>query len=98
MDKFAHINKIKEIYSSGGNIIQYLKNLNNQTQNTIEDILISYEFQAGSYTKDLSDNNNFRKKFCSALAKIINNLLPINSIIEIGVGEATTLSYLIKQL
>lgn len=98
MEKFSQINKIKEIYTNGGNIIEYLKKNNNQTHNTIEDILISYEFQSGTYIKDLSHNHNFKKNYCYSLAVIIENLRHFNSIIEVGVGEATTLSYLIKQL
>jgi hypothetical protein len=50
MEKFKIIDKIKEIYHSGGNIIHYLNK--GSSQNSIEDILISYDFQAGSYIKN----------------------------------------------
>lgn len=89
------IKKIKQIYSSGGNIIRYLKNADHRMQNEIEDIMISYDFQAGSYT-DVFRNHaeyGFIKK-CQAekLAGIIDGFsCPIESLLEAGVGEATTL-------
>ncbi len=55
MDKLKILSKIKEIYENGGNIIQYLKNLDGANTNSIEDIMISYDFQAGSYY------NNYKK-------------------------------------
>ena len=59
MKKIKQLQKIKEVYANGGNIIQYLKSINgNQSTNTIEDIMISYDFQAGSYIKQLSENPN----------------------------------------
>ena len=50
-NKIGILARIAEIYNSGGNIIQFLKGLNNQTENNLEDILISYDFQAGTYIK-----------------------------------------------
>lgn len=46
-NKFGILSRIKEIYQSGGNIIQYLKGVNGEAINSLEDILISYDFQAG---------------------------------------------------
>ena len=98
MKKIKQLQKIKEVYANGGNIIQYLKSINgNQSTNTIEDIMISYDFQAGSYIKQLSENPEFKIKYCAAIASIINQLGKIESIIEIGVGEGTTLGVLAKQ-
>jgi hypothetical protein len=45
-----NLKKIKKVFDSGGNIIEYLKNIN--TSQGIDDmVLISYDFQAGSYIK-----------------------------------------------
>ena len=101
MDKFRQLKKIKEIFSKGENIIEYLKNIGGNKNNTIEDILISYEFQSGSYTRLFSENLKFKEfvnNYCKALSKIINKIDNVQSIIEIGVGEATTLSQVIKNL
>ena len=48
-NKFGILSRISEIYKSGGNIIQFLKSLKGDSKNSLEDILISYDFQAGSY-------------------------------------------------
>ena len=99
MEKFKQLAKIKEVYGNGGNIIQYLKSINNNDkQNTIEDILISYDFQSGSYIKGYSKNPEFKDKYCTSLAKVIDNLGNFDSIIEVGVGEATTLNNLTQKL
>jgi ubiquinone/menaquinone biosynthesis C-methylase UbiE/uncharacterized protein YbaR (Trm112 family) len=98
MEKFKQLAKIKEIYANGENIISYLKSINNNQQNTIEDILISYDFQSGSYIKGFSNNPEFKDKYCASLATIIENLCNFDSIIEVGIGEATTLNNLIRKL
>jgi len=98
MEKFRHLQKVKEIYSNGGNIIDYLKKLSNSKENTVEDIMISYDFQAGSYIKYYYQNKEYYDNYCSSLAKTINGLCNYNSIIEIGVGEATTLANLLNKL
>lgn len=98
MEKFKHLQKIKEIYSKNENIIQYLKSIGNDEKNTIEDILISYDFQSGSYIQGFSKNKEYLENYCGALAKIIDAIDNAQSIIEVGVGEATTLNMLIKYL
>lgn len=98
MENLKQINKIKEIYANGQNIIQYLKSISGNKKNTTEDILISYDFQAGTYIKSFSKNRDFNYKYCSALATIIDNLGSVGSIIEVGVGEATTLNTVIRCL
>ena len=44
MNKIAMLKKIREIYDRGDNIIQYLKQNDWNSPNTIEDIMISYDF------------------------------------------------------
>lgn len=96
MEKFKQLEKIKEVFSKGENIIKYLKILDNSSQNSVEDILISYDVQAGSYIRLL--NHEFKSKYCISLAKIIDGYQPYTSIMEAGIGEATTLGYLLKRL
>tara|TARA_R100001143_G_C3360947_1_gene135573 strand:+ start:11995 stop:12933 length:939 start_codon:yes stop_codon:yes gene_type:complete len=98
MEKYKQLQKIKALYERGENIIQYLKNISANNSNTIEDILISYDFQSGSYIRDFSKNRVYNENYCKALAKIINEIKQVSSIIEVGVGEATTLTTLIKNL
>lgn len=93
-----HLKTIYDVYRKGGNIIEYLRKTNNSLGNKIEDILISYDFQSGTYIKDYLDNKEFVFNYCRSLAKIIDSIDEVDSIIEIGVGEATTLSNLIRLL
>lgn len=46
------LGRISNIYNNEGtNIIDYLKSIKGNHQNSIEDILISYDFQSGLYTE-----------------------------------------------
>lgn len=96
MDKFKILNRIKNVYENNGNIIQYLKDLDGQTHNSLEDILISYDFQAGSYIKEYEKEPKIKDMYCKQLAGIIDGLGNYDSIIEVGVGEATTLGNVLK--
>jgi uncharacterized protein YbaR (Trm112 family) len=98
MNKLHLLNKIREIYLSGGNIIQYLKQTDGRDYNTIEDILISYDFQSGSYIREIGKNPEFINKYCSSISDIIKSCDLYNSILEVGVGEATTLGTLLKYI
>jgi ubiquinone/menaquinone biosynthesis C-methylase UbiE/uncharacterized protein YbaR (Trm112 family) len=98
MEKLNLIDTIKKLYENDGNIIQYLKSIDNRANNTIEDILISYDFQAGSYIKGYYSNKEFIERYCSSLAKVINALGNFKTMIEVGVGEATTLGVLLSHL
>lgn len=98
MEKFKQLKKIKEIYDNGGNIIQYLKSIGKNDTNSIEDILISYDFQSGAYIKYNSENPEYNDNYCKALAKIIDPIENVTSLMEVGVGEATTLSTVLKHL
>lgn len=98
MEKFKLVHKLKDIYANGQNIIQYLKSISNDNHNNIEDILISYDIQSGIYIKYFLKDYEIRKNNGESIAKLIDSLGSFDSIIEVGVGEATTLSPLVKKL
>jgi len=98
LEKFRLIDTIKELYKKGENIIQYLRGLEKRKFNTIEDILISYDFQSGSYIKQYYTKPEFGKKYCLSLATVINKLGKFDSVLEAGVGEATTLGVMVSSL
>jgi ubiquinone/menaquinone biosynthesis C-methylase UbiE len=97
MDKLRIINKIKEIYINGGNMMEFLRD-KSKGKNDIESILISYDFQAGSYIKMVSENSVYINSYVCAILKELKNLGPCKSILEIGVGEATLMSPLMQKL
>lgn len=90
------IERIKKIYESGENIIKYIKQGSDRA-NTVEDILISYDFQSGSYVDFVNKNEEYVETFTNAIAKIFDGL-DYNTVMEVGVGEATTLGNLIPKL
>jgi ubiquinone/menaquinone biosynthesis C-methylase UbiE/uncharacterized protein YbaR (Trm112 family) len=92
------LNRIKELYDNGENVIQYLKSLDSSEKNNLEDILISYDIQAGIYTSRADINRNVRNVYCENLANVLSELEPFDSLLEIGVGEASTLGNLLPKL
>lgn len=92
MDKLKMMDTIKRIYCSGGNIISYLRDIEGRDCNTLEDILISYDFQAGTYNAAYKKFPERYHEMHKTYAEIINSYLPDGgySILEAGVGEATT--------
>ncbi|MEB3102224.1 methyltransferase domain-containing protein [Ferviditalea candida] len=91
------LNRIKELYDRNSNILKYLRNLDAGSGNSVGDIAISYDFQAGVYTEAYKKDPAFRNEFGCRLAKIIQSLGHFSSLLEVGVGEATTLGPTLKQ-
>ena len=98
MNKIKYIQTIKDIYQQGGNLIEYLKNLEKNSVNDTESILISYDFQAGSYIRLAESQKDYFDKYTTAIESVINKLGSYNSIMEVGVGEATVMVPLVKKL
>lgn len=96
MSKLRIINKIKEVYSKGENMMEFLRN-DNSGRNDIESIMISYDFQAGTYIKVASENVDYNRRYSGAIIHELKKLEPFNSIMEVGVGEATLMSPLMQQ-
>ncbi len=98
-NKFGILSRINEIYQSGGNIIQFLKSVNGQSKNSLEDILISYDFQAGSYIEFVKKNPEYMENYSKLIALEVEKLnTKFDSIMEVGVGEATTLANVLGKL
>ena len=98
MNLLKELAKIKDIYKEGKNIIAYIKNRTDSENNSLESIMISYDFQAGSYIDYCNNHPEYIDKYTQALANVINGLGTHDSILEAGVGEATTLANTILKL
>ena len=96
-NKFKIIDKVREVYSKGENMMEFLRE-SHSTINDIESIMISYDFQAGSYIKIASENGDYIKRYTGAIMSELKSLGPFTSIMEVGVGEATLMSPLMQQL
>lgn len=90
------IKDLKELYKKNSNILDFLR-VENKT-NKIKDILISYDLQSGSYLKNLDKNPKFFQDYTKELSNKINELGKFESILEAGVGEATTIVNLLLNL
>ncbi|KGK41841.1 methyltransferase type 11 [Nitrincola sp. A-D6] len=92
------IKELKNLYKAGINISEYLKNIQKKQENTTEIIEIAYDIQTGSYIKSMEDSTyrNLKKEYVKILSDTINNLYKPKTIMEAGVGEATTLAELIN--
>ena len=92
-----NLKKIKKVFDSGENIIEYLKNIN--TNQKIDDmVLISYDFQAGNYVKKAEKEPEYEEERANIYAEIFNSLGDFDSIMEVGVGEGTTFARIISKL
>lgn len=97
MNKYGILKRIKKLYENNINIINYLNEMDKKTINSIEDIMISYDFQAGSYIEGDKKNPEIRNYFCETLISIIKKLEnnPKN-IFEPGAGEGNNLKRLLE--
>lgn len=96
MNLLNELSKIKELYSKGGNLMEYIRSLSSSQENSSEGIMISYDFQAGSYIEFIKKNPTYIYNYTIAISNTLNKLGNFGSILEVGVGEATTLGNLIK--
>lgn len=91
--------KLKEYFNQGVNISELLRSDMRLNHNSSHIIEIVYDLQSGDYNKDFSlpENKNYYENYTLELANIIKKLMPnVKTICEAGVGEATTLSCLLK--
>lgn len=100
LDKLKLVDAIKEIYATGGNIISYLRGIEGRESNTLEDIMISYDFQAGTYNVAYREHPETYHEIQNAYAEIINSYISGEgySLCEAGVGEGTTFLPLLQRL
>lgn len=95
---YSEIKKIKELFDSGANVMEYYRNQSNSRNNTIEAIKISYDLQAGTYIEGYKNNLEFNALYTKALADVLEGLGQVDSILEAGVGEATTLANVVEKM
>jgi len=92
------LKKLQKLYQNQVNIIQYLKNKNKKDINTLEEIMISYDLQAGSYIQGTINNPEWGNRYSNALSGVLNKIGSYDSILEVGVGEAKTLINVLLKL
>ena len=96
MKNSSILSTIKNIYKDGGNILQYFRAVEGTTHNKPESILISYDFQAGSYTANYKRNLANYQMYAKQIINEIERLGSFGTVMEAGVGEATTYKQIIS--
>jgi ubiquinone/menaquinone biosynthesis C-methylase UbiE len=94
---------MKQAYLEGKNATEFartfLNKYSDEKTNYKIAILLAYDLQAGTYVENVLKNNDFYKSWCKQLTSLINPIFPDGgSILEVGVGEATTLSGILELL
>lgn len=56
MYNYKLIKEIEKIYKNNGNILENIKKINKAKYNTEEGIMISYDFQSGTYVENYKQN------------------------------------------
>lgn len=107
---------LKDLYKEKINIMQYFReNGVEENTNSLDAILVSYDYQAGSYTANYNNKTIVKNTYlqngeyvdmtageyiqtaAKAVAKSINTL-SFSSLLEVGMGEATTVCDILKDL
>ncbi|MDZ7924311.1 MAG: methyltransferase domain-containing protein [Marinagarivorans sp.] len=92
--------ELQNLYQQGVNITQHLRQTQGLERNTDAIIEIAYDLQAGSYIAAMADVKmaQHKKIYSAEIAKVILSLCEPSSVLEAGVGEATTLSGVLAHL
>jgi hypothetical protein len=82
----------KELYERGVNIMRLFRENESSEVNSLNGILAAYDLQSGSYVQLLGNpaHAQFTRAYSAAIAAILDRYSPA-SLMEAGVGEATTL-------
>ncbi|WP_413432499.1 methyltransferase domain-containing protein [Crateriforma spongiae] len=88
------LSKLKSLYKRGENISAYLRAERNVPANTREIIEIAYDLQSGSYVEAMRDPkmSEHKNAYAKMIAERIRGLMTPRTVMEAGVGEATTFS------
>jgi ubiquinone/menaquinone biosynthesis C-methylase UbiE/uncharacterized protein YbaR (Trm112 family) len=89
---------MREAYFHGGNAMEWCREYFRTARQTAEGndllaTLVAYDLQAGSYVSVARMHKENNRRWCSQLAGLLDGVLAEgDSILEVGVGEATTLA------
>jgi uncharacterized protein YbaR (Trm112 family) len=93
--------ELRAAYERGENLMALLRSRGGTAENNERMIELSYDLQAGSYVDILANNEEVRVKkveYAAHIAAVIRETGPCHSLLEAGVGEATTFKYVLDQM
>lgn len=93
------IKELRVRYQRGENLLQLLRESKADPGNSSAAVLASYDIQAGSYTQAMEHpaHHAGMRRYAAAIANLIDEL-GASSVLEVGVGEATTLAHVVSQM
>lgn len=100
----AIIRGMRTVYFSGGNAMEWCRDHLRATEATASGndplaTLVAYDLQAGSYVALTKATPEANDRWCSQLATLIDGVAEDgDSLLEIGVGEATTLAGVLRKI
>ena len=90
---------MRNAYAEGRNAMKFARQSKEIKTNTIDATLIAYDLQAGTYISAIKLNKQGNELWCHQLANILKPYITRKStLIEVGCGEATTLTGVLKSL
>lgn len=92
------LNVLKELYKRNENLMEYMRRQSGIQQNSAEQIMLSYDFQAGTYMAGYYEDPSTRLGEARILAEIMEEKNLSGILLEAGVGEASTLVPLLNIL
>ena len=93
------LQKAREVFVSNGNVTEFLKAEYGRKENSAEIIEIAYDLQTGDYVEYALKNESAVKKYCAELAQNLGEFLsPGDSVLDVGSGELTTLTFLSNEM
>lgn len=99
-DEWVSPEFLRELYRKGVNVSQWLRDHHASVNNDESIVELAYDIQAGSYVAALEDSlfRQHKEDYGRAIAREVLSLTTPLSILEAGVGEATTLLPVAKAL
>lgn len=100
MSDFLRIlEEAQQLYKSGKNITETLRETKNLEDNNAKIIELAYELQAGTYISYAKENQEAYRSYCSQLSKVIDQHIKTGDFMfDVGTGELTTLTEVLQTL
>lgn len=99
-DKIYYLlERVKNAYENGENAMALARRLMDGNENDKVATLLSYDMQSGSYINAVKAQRKTWQMWCNQLASLVQPLLHASgTLLEVGCGECTTMSGVVKQL
>jgi len=95
---------MRDVYAAGGNAMEWCREELSSSHgygrgNDLLATLVAYDLQAGCYVAGARRNSVNNQRWCRQVADLLEGILSEgDSVLEVGVGEATTLSGVLKEI